>query len=160
MLCLDLDHFKQVNDTLGHAAGDLLLRTVSERLRAGLRETDTLARIGGDEFAVVMPGVGQPRDAEIVAIRLIEAIRDPIILDGQQAFVGLSVGITLGDGHIPPGELAKQGDMALYQAKEAGRGIHRFFAPEMNARLQQRRAMETDLRQAQANGEITLHYQP
>lgn len=160
MLCLDLDHFKQVNDTFGHAAGDLLLRAVVARLRADLRECDTLARLGGDEFAIILPALREPLDAEVVAARLIEAIRAPIVLDGQQAFVGLSVGIALGTGDVAAGELAMQADIALYQAKDAGRGTYRFFAPEMNARLQRRRALENDLRRALDCGEITLHYQP
>jgi diguanylate cyclase (GGDEF)-like protein len=160
MLCLDLDHFKQVNDTLGHAAGDQLLRAVVARLRASLRDTDTLARMGGDEFAVVIPEVRQPRDVEIVAARMIEAIRAPFDLDGQQAFVGLSVGIALGEGDAVVSELSMHADMALYQAKEAGRGVYRFFAPEMNERLQRRRVLETALHQALDKGEITLHYQP
>jgi diguanylate cyclase (GGDEF)-like protein len=160
MLCLDLDHFKTVNDTLGHAAGDLLLRMVTERLRARLRESDTLARIGGDEFAVIMPEVQQPREVEIVATRLIEAIRAPFMLDGQQTFIGLSLGIALGEGDVAAGELTKQADMALYQAKDEGRGVYRFFAPDMNVRLLRRRALENDLHRALDNGEITLHYQP
>jgi diguanylate cyclase (GGDEF)-like protein len=160
MLCLDLDRFKEVNDTLGHAAGDMLLRTVTDRLRKCLRESDTLARIGGDEFAVIQLATRQPRDAEVVATRLIEAMRDPVMLDGQQVFVGLSIGIALNASGIDAAELTKQADMALYRAKAAGRGGFCFFAPEMNADRQRRRAMENDLRTALDHGELTVHYQP
>jgi len=160
MLCLDLDRFKQVNDTLGHAAGDMLLRTITDRLRARLRESDTLARIGGDEFAVILPAAHLPLDAEALAARLIEAVRDPVTLDGQQVFVGLSIGIALGAPGINAAELTKQADVALYRAKQGGRGGFCFFAPEMNADLQRRRAMENDLRAALASGELAVHYQP
>ncbi len=160
LLCLDLDHFKIVNDTLGHAAGDTVLCTMATRLRRSLRENSTLARVGGDEFVVILPEVSGPLHVEKIAARLIDAVRAPVILDGQSVFVGLSVGIALGAGDTAPAELTKQADMALYQAKEAGRGVHRFFAPEMNERLQRRRVLENDLRQALASGEITLAYQP
>ncbi|KAA5613865.1 EAL domain-containing protein [Rhodovastum atsumiense] len=160
VLCLDLDRFKEVNDTLGHAAGDQLLRTVTARLRACLRESDTLARLGGDEFAVIQPRARQPDDAQRLSHRLIAALEDPINLNGQQASVGVSIGIAFGGGESEPGQMLKNADVALYQAKEAGRGGFCFFAPEMNARLMERRAMELDLRSAMANGELFLHYQP
>jgi diguanylate cyclase (GGDEF)-like protein len=160
MLCLDLDRFKEVNDTLGHAAGDALLRVVTGRLRDCLREGDTLARIGGDEFAVIQPSASQPRGAEVLAGRLIEVLREPVTIDGQQIFVGLSIGIALSAPGVDAAELRKQADVALYRAKAAGRGRFCFFVPEMNASLQRRRTMENDLRSALANGELHAHYQP
>lgn len=160
MLCLDLDHFKEVNDTLGHACGDMLLRTVALRMRECLREGDTLARLGGDEFAVIAPAVRQPGDAETLSTRLIEAVRRPVPIDGQQIFVGLSVGIAIGGPDSTGGELVKQADLALYQAKENGRGGYCFFEPEMDAKLRRRRALENDLRAALAAGEISVNYQP
>ncbi len=160
MLCLDLDHFKEVNDTLGHDAGDALLRTIVGRLRACIRATDTLARIGGDEFAVVVPAVHKPLEAEALATRFIEAARDAVTLDGQQVFIGMSVGIAFSAPDLDAAELTKQADVALYQAKAAGRGGYCFFAPEMNAGLQRRRMMGNDLRAAFARAELAIYYQP
>ena len=133
MLCLDLDNFKEVNDTHGHAAGDALLRTVSVRLRACLREGDTLARVGGDEFVVIQLCAGLPDAARALASRLIAAMREPVTLDGQQVFVGLSVGIAISAPNVSADELAKQADVALYSAKADGRGRFCVFASEMNA---------------------------
>ena len=160
MMCLDLDHFKEVNDTLGHAAGDMLLRTVAGRLRACLRERDTLARLGGDEFAVVQPDAHDRQAPAVLAARLIEAVRSPVTIDGQEVFVGLSIGIAVDTPGADAAELTKQADVALYQAKAAGRGCFRFFDPEMNASLQLRRAMENDLRAALAGGQLAVLYQP
>jgi diguanylate cyclase (GGDEF)-like protein len=160
MLCLDLDRFKDVNDTLGHSAGDTLLRIVTERLRRCLRESDTVARLGGDEFAIVLPSVRSPRDAEGLAARLIEVVREPVDLDGQQVFIGVSIGIAFSTPDADGAELAKQADVALYQAKSSGRGGFCFFAPEMNASVRERRAIENDLRAALARDELTVCYQP
>jgi len=160
MHCLDLDRFKEVNDTLGHPAGDALLRIVAQRVLACLRETDTLARLGGDEFAVIQPGVRRPYDAEVLATRLIEAVREPAMLEGQQVFIGLSIGIALSSRDTDATELTKAADVALYKAKAAGRGGFCFFAPEMNDALRERHAMENDLRAALRRGELTVHYQP
>jgi diguanylate cyclase (GGDEF)-like protein len=159
MLFLDLDHFKEVNDSLGHGAGDVLLREVSKRLHACIRASDTLARLGGDEFAVVQCGSDR-RAASALANRLITAIREPVSLDGQYTFVGLSIGIALSTAQSDSAELIKQADMALYEVKRTGRGTFCFFSPEMNTRLQRRRSMEYELRSAVENGELTLHYQP
>ena len=160
MLCLDLDHFKEVNDTLGHAAGDALLRTVTARLRACLRESDTLARVGGDEFAVIQSCTRLPDDAGALATRLIAATHESVTLDGHQVFVGLSIGIAISGPDVSATELAKQADVALYGAKAGGRGGFCFFAPEMNASLLSRRAMENDLRAAPESGGLAVHYQP
>ncbi|WP_149539925.1 putative bifunctional diguanylate cyclase/phosphodiesterase [Siccirubricoccus phaeus] len=161
--CIDLDRFKEVNDTLGHAAGDLLLTQVATRLNACIRETDTLARLGGDEFAVVQCGAIPPAEVEALARRMVEVLAEPFDLNGHQAIIGTSIGIALRQGAealIDPALLLQEADVALYQAKDAGRGTWRFFAAEMNARLQARKALEADLRRALAEGQFSLHYQP
>ncbi len=158
---LDLDHFKTVNDTLGHPTGDKLLKMVTQRLRALVRETDTIARMGGDEFAVLQVAISQPADATVLALRMIETLSAPYNLDGTQVVIGTSVGIAIGpaDGQSPE-ELIRNSDLALYRAKDDGRGTYRFFGPEMDAQMQVRRAMEYDLRKALAANEFELHYQP
>ncbi len=160
VLCLDLDRFKAVNDTLGHLVGDSLLRTVAERLRSTARESDTVARLGGDEFAVLMPAA-RPSDAGALARRAIDVISQPYDVDGHRLNIGLSVGIAVGprDGDDPD-QLLRSADMALYRAKQDGRGTFRFFEAEMDARMQARRVLELDLRQALASGQFELHYQP
>jgi diguanylate cyclase (GGDEF)-like protein len=161
VLYLDLDHFKAVNDTLGHPVGDLLLQDVTRRLKTQIRETDTVARLGGDEFAIVQSSVNQPLDATALATRLIEALSAPYEFDGQQVLIGTSIGIALvpGDGEDPD-HILKNADMALYRAKADGRGRYRFFKPEMDARMQARRILELDLRKALIAGEFELFYQP
>jgi len=161
VLCLDLDHFKSVNDTLGHPAGDCLLRTVAERLRQSVRETDIVARVGGDEFAVVQVAAEQPRGAIVLADRLIETLAKPFDLDGHQVVIGTSIGIALApsDG-LDTDQLMKNADMALYRAKADGRGVSRFFEPEMDAKMQARRTLEIDLRKALVEDEFELYYQP
>jgi diguanylate cyclase (GGDEF)-like protein len=160
LLCIDLDHFKQVNDTLGHAAGDQLLCALSERIGGCLREGDTLARLGGDEFAVIQPYATGAQDAETVAHRILHVARAPVDLNGQQAQVSLSIGIALGDVGTDSAHLLQNADIALYQAKDNGRAQWCFFDPKMNARLQERRALEQDLRGALARQELFLLYQP
>ena len=160
LLLLDLDRFKNVNDTLGHAIGDALLCQVAQCLRAHVREGDVVARLGGDEFAVLQTGSGQPGSATTLAQRLIEVLSQPFELDGHQAYIGCSVGIALAPFDGDTAEvLLKNADLALYRAKGAGRGVLRFFEPEMDARLQRRRRLETDLRRAVAQGEFVLAYQ-
>ena len=160
VLCLDLDHFKEVNDTLGHAAGDLLLRSAASRMSGCLRGGNTIARIGGDEFVALQGNVRGVRDAELLAGRLIEAIRKPFDLEGQRVFIGLSIGIALSAPNVGPTELVKRADTALYEAKQGGRGTFRCFVPEMDERVQQRRSLENDLRAAVGTDQLTLHYQP
>lgn len=160
VMCLDLDRFKEVNDTLGHAAGDMLLRSVSSRLQACLREGDTLARLGGDEFAVIQVRAGQPQGAQLLASRLIAALEAPVILNDAQASVGVSIGIAVCEGGEEAGQMLKDADVALYHAKDSGRGRYSFFAPAMNVRLHERREMEADLRAALANDGLRLLYQP
>jgi diguanylate cyclase (GGDEF)-like protein len=161
VLMLDLDRFKEVNDTLGHPAGDVLLKTVAERLRSCVRETDTIARLGGDEFAIVHRVDEAGPEAAALAKRILELLSAPFDLNGHQATIGTSIGIALApaDGRDPD-ELLKNADLALYRAKSEGRGIYRFFEPEMDQRMQARRKLEHDLRRALINGEFAVHYQP
>ncbi|HEU0060525.1 MAG TPA: PAS-domain containing protein, partial [Hyphomicrobiaceae bacterium] len=158
---LDLDHFKHVNDTLGHPVGDKLLQMVANRLRALVRNTDTVARMGGDEFAIVQVALSQVVDATSLAQRVIAALSEPYEVDGHQVVIGTSVGITLApsDGLIPE-QLIRNGDLALYRAKGDGRGTFRFFESEMDVQMQARRTLEQDLRKALIAGELELHYQP
>jgi diguanylate cyclase (GGDEF)-like protein/PAS domain S-box-containing protein len=161
VLCLDLDHFKEVNDTLGHPVGDALLQVVADRIRACVRPTDCVARLGGDEFAIVQVPINQPADCIALATRLIASIAEPYDIGGHQIVIGASVGIAIapGDGNDAD-SLLKNADMALYRAKEDGRGAYRFFEPDMDARMQVRRALELDLRKAVALEEFELYYQP
>lgn len=161
VLCLDLDRFKNVNDTLGHALGDELLRAVSDRLRACAREVDTVARLGGDEFAIVQLGINGPADAAILAERVITVVSEPYDLKGHRVVIGTSCGIA-----IPPEAgtscetLLKNADLALYRAKTDGRAVFRRYEREMEARLHGRLTMEADLRRAIERGELELFYQP
>jgi diguanylate cyclase (GGDEF)-like protein/PAS domain S-box-containing protein len=161
ILLLDLDRFKEVNDTLGHPTGDLLLRTVSSRLQLELRDTDTLARLGGDEFGIIQSRLQGPQDAASLSKRLIEALQKPFELGAHQVFIGASIGIVLAPTNgLEADVLIKGADMALYRAKEDGRGCWRFFEPEMDARMQQRRALELDLYRALEAAEFEVLYQP
>jgi diguanylate cyclase (GGDEF)-like protein len=161
VLCLDLDHFKGVNDTLGHPFGDVLLKAVADRLRQCVAEGDTVARLGGDEFAIIRVDVERPEEVNILALKLVEALAVPYELDGNEIIVSISIGIALApDDGTSPAQLLKNADMAMYRAKADGRGTRRFFEPEMDARVQARRALELDLRRAIIQGEFELHYQP
>ena len=161
VLCLDLDQFKSVNDTLGHPVGDELLKLVAERLRGCTREPDTIARLGGDEFAIVMTQIQEPTDAAILSRRIRESVARPYQIDDHQIITDISIGISIApiDGSEPD-VLLKNADMALYGAKADGRGTYRFFELEMDARMKERRNLEMDLRKALANEEFELHYQP
>jgi diguanylate cyclase (GGDEF)-like protein len=160
IFCLDLDYFKQVNDTSGHPVGDELLRAVANRLRGCVREIDTVVRLGGDEFAIIQPGITNPEDAALLARRLVECVGAPYEFDGKRLIIGCSVGIAMApsDGTIAE-KLLKNADIALYRAKSDGRGTWRFFEPEMDASLQARRALELDLREAMDKDEFELFYQ-
>lgn len=160
-LCLDLDNFKNVNDALGHQIGDELLRSVAKRLRNVLRDQDTLARIGGDEFAIVLPSVASGDEASVVAQRLIEAIRPPVNIEGHNLSVGLSVGIALSTTITnTPEQLLRCADMALYEAKRNGRNRFEHFTLEMDDVARSRRLIENDLRDAISGGHLRLYYQP
>jgi diguanylate cyclase (GGDEF)-like protein len=158
---LDLDQFKAVNDTFGHPVGDKLLRTVAERLRGLVRETDTIARTGGDEFVIVQAPITDPAQATSLAQDIIVLIGEPFDIDGHQAVVGTSIGIAVGPGDgLTPDKLLRNADLALYRAKGDGRGTFRFFEPAMDLQMQTRRIMEQDLRRALPAGEFELYYQP
>jgi diguanylate cyclase (GGDEF)-like protein len=160
VLCLDLDDFKAVNDTLGHPIGDALLKSVAQRLTGCLHETDTVARLGGDEFAIVQVAGAQPVAATVLAQHLIESMAEPFEIEGHSVVIGTSIGIALApnDGSDPD-ELLKNADMALYRAKAEGRGTYRFFEAKMDADMQARRLLEVDLRGALARNEFEVHYQ-
>ena len=161
LLCLDLDQFKSVNDTLGHPIGDRLLKSVARRLADRTRETDTVARLGGDEFAIVQTEIQKPVEATAFAARLIDLVAEPIMIDGHQIVIGTSIGIALApqDG-LDPDQLLRCADLALYRAKVDGRGVYRLFQAEMDAQMQARRLMELDLRQAVHAGQLEVFYQP
>jgi diguanylate cyclase (GGDEF)-like protein len=161
VLCLDLDHFKSINDTLGHPVGDRLLKVVAERLRKCLRGSDIAARLGGDEFAVLQCGSAQPQASTTLAHRVLEAISAPYQIDGHQVVTGASIGVAIAptDGSDPD-LLLQHADLALYRAKGDGRGTYRYFESAMDARMRERRALELDLRRALANDELAVFYQP
>lgn len=160
VLCFDLDNFKTVNDRLGHAAGDRLLRWVAAQLQENVGEHDTVARLGGDEFAVLQRGP-QPQSAERLARRLVEIIGHPPPLENQSIHVGVSVGIAIAPDHgLDADELMKCADLALYQAKAKGRGAYRLFEPEMEEEARSRHALERDLRGALEAREFHLAFQP
>ena len=161
VLAVDLDRFKHVNDTLGHPIGDALLRKVAERLEATLRPTDSVARFGGDEFAVIQGGVSSVADADVLARRIVDLLGRAYVIEGHLINIGASVGVALApaDG-TDPDVLMRNADLALYRAKKDGRDTFRFFEPEMDARMQARRSLELDLRKALALHEFELVYQP
>jgi diguanylate cyclase (GGDEF)-like protein/PAS domain S-box-containing protein len=162
VLYLDLDHFKSVNDTLGHSTGDELLKAAGDRLRGCLQDSDFIARLGDDEFVIIQTTLDEATDAAALAQRVRdEMIRAPFELNGHRIVVDISIGIALApnDG-ADADQLLKSADMALYGAKSEGRGTYRFFEPDMDARMKRRRALEADLRNALVNGEFELSYQP
>ncbi len=161
VLSLDLDRFKNVNDTLGHPIGDLLLKAAADRMRSCVRGEDLVARLGGDEFAIVQVSSAQTSDVNALATRLIEVVGAPYDLDRHQVIVGASIGIAIAptDGSKPD-TLMKSADLALYRAKANGGSAFRFFEAQMDARMQARHALELDLRKAIVNSEFELYYQP
>ncbi|MDR5876269.1 EAL domain-containing protein [Halomonas sp. CUBES01] len=166
LLFIDIDNFKQVNDTLGHFAGDQLLQHLGRQMGQALRETDTLARLGGDEFAVLIEGLGQRREhtaelAESIAQKLQDVMQQPIALEEDSVSVTASIGITVvSDPSSTVDDYLQQADMALFQAKRNGRSSLSFFDPTMQAELLSRVRLENELREAQANDEWRLYYQP
>jgi diguanylate cyclase (GGDEF)-like protein/PAS domain S-box-containing protein len=161
VLCLDLDHFKEVNDTLGHGAGDLLLKEVAARLQTCVRPSDTVARLGGDEFAIIQSEISGSGDVQALSARIIEVIKEPFRIDGNELHVGVSIGVCMPlSREDSPEKLLKNADIALYRAKQAGRGATRFFEAKMDVELQDRKALENDLRNAIARDELDVNYQP
>jgi len=161
VLYIDLDHLKRVNDTLGHPLGDALLKGVADRLLGCVRDVDTVARLSGDEFAVIQASIDRPSDAAALATRIREAIRAPIDMNGHKIVADISIGISIApDDGRELDELLKTADIALYEAKNAGRGRYCFYEAKMNERIQARARLENDLRGALARGEFELFYQP
>ena len=161
VLMLDLDRFKEINDTLGHPVGDALLQAVAARLRGCVRETALVARLGGDEFAVIEYVANPPIEVSALAERITAALCEPFDLGDHQVTTGTSIGIAVAprDG-ADSDEILKCADLALYSAKNGGRGTFRFFEPELDQHMHARRNLERDMRSALANDEFELHYQP
>ena len=161
LLFLDLDRFKQTNDTLGHAAGDELLRRAADRIKKSVRESDTIARLGGDEFTIVLPRLASARDAGAIARDLLKALADPFDVEGQKIHAGASIGIAMFPDHgTSSSELLKNADTAMYRAKDQGRGGFVFFEESMNVDANRRATLDRELRRALERGELALHYQP
>jgi diguanylate cyclase (GGDEF)-like protein len=162
LLFLDLDRFKMVNDTLGHAAGDTLIREFAQRLAGVVRATDTAARLGGDEFAIIQTDIDSVRDIDDLCARIIEAAAAPFVIDGSQLHVGVSIGVALaGKDGLTADELGRRADIALYEVKAAGRGSYRLFTPAMDEPIRARRNAERDLRAAlEAGDQLSVAYQP
>ncbi len=161
VLFLDLDRFKVINDSLGHALGDRLLQETASRLSTCVREGDTVARIGGDEFVLLLPGIQRPVEVARVAEKVLDALREPRVVDGHELVVTATVGISLYPDDGQDAEtLVKQADTALYRAKEQGRNRYQLFTPSMNAGALERLVLENGLRRALAQGELRIHYQP
>ncbi len=161
VLFLDLDRFKNVNDSLGHFAGDLLLQAVANRLRQCTRGMDTVARLGGDEFVIVLNGIREANDAAHVAQKVLEVMAEPVLIEGQEIVTTPSIGISLypedGESHAA---LIKNADAAMYHAKDLGRGNFQFFTQNMNAKAFEQLSFESDLKLALKREEFVLHYQP
>lgn len=162
LLYVDLDRFKQINDSLGHPAGDAVIREVAQRLSKVVRETDTVARLGGDEFAILQTGISQPAEVEIVCMRIVEELGRPFDLMGGQSFIGASIGVAIAptDG-LDRTELTRRADIALYRSKLEGRGRYTFFSSSMDETVRAREEVERDLRRALIKpGQLQVHYQP
>jgi diguanylate cyclase (GGDEF)-like protein/PAS domain S-box-containing protein len=160
VLLVDLDRFKVINDSLGHAAGDELLLALAPRLKAAMRPQDTVARLGGDEFVVVCEGLVSPRDAVAVAERIAPAIAQPVTLASGEHLVSASVGIAVGRAGDTPESLLRDADAAMYRAKERGRGRYELFDEPMREQVMRRLRTENELRRAVDGGELRVHYQP
>ena len=161
LMFLDLDHFKSVNDSLGHAVGDELLKIVAQRLVGCVRAQDTVSRIGGDEFAIIQVGLNFPADAHVQANRMIKALAEPITIGSHKLFSGVSVGITVYPGDAETVEqLQKNADLAMYQAKEEQRNTFRFFDADLNASVQRRLFLEQELRTALSDEQFMIYFQP
>lgn len=160
LLVIDLDHFKHVNDTLGHGAGDELLRCVAQRLQGCVRELDIVARLGGDEFAILQVGPDGRQGIEAFARRVVEVVSAPYTVDGRSATIGASIGITRAEDSPDIEQMFHNADLAVYRVKAEGRNGYRLFEPEMDETAQARRQLEDDVRRASERGEFELYYQP
>ena len=161
VMFMDLDQFKHINDSLGHAVGDQLLQSVAHRLVGCVRQSDTISRQGGDEFVLLLPQIEQAEDAALSAQKVLVALAPPHHIDGHDLHIGVSIGISLYPGDGQDAEtLIKNADIAMYHAKENGRNNYQFFAQSMNARAVQRQSVEASLRRALERQEFVLHYQP
>jgi diguanylate cyclase (GGDEF)-like protein len=161
VMFIDLDRFKNVNDTLGHAVGDQLLQQVSERLTRSVRSGDTVGRLGGDEFAIVLSNFSSALDANLVAQKIMAGFDEPFRLEGSDIYVTASIGITLyPDDSADQDTLIKNADAAMYRAKEAGRNSYQFYTSGMNARAVETLSLESNLRRALERSEFLLHFQP
>ena len=161
LLFVDLDRFKSVNDTMGHHAGDQLLTSVTQRLTSSVRECDTIARLSGDEFIIMMDSLKQSEDAAIVARKVIAALQQSFIIDGKEVFIGASIGISIypEDGDTA-NDLIKAADIAMYQAKHEGRNDYRFYTPSLGETVHERLTLDTMLRHALERQELVVYYQP
>ena len=160
VLCLDLDYFKDVNDTRGHRVGDRLLRLVAERLRAAVRLDEPIARLGGDEFAILLDGPSNPENVADLANRLIVSIGNPFVIEGTKSYVGASIGVAIYGRTPVTRRHSVHADIALYRAKAEGRQTYRFFSNEMDEEVRSRVRLTDELRLAIANAELFLVYQP
>lgn len=160
LVFLDLDRFKNINDTLGHSAGDDLLKEVAHRLKSCIRRSDTIARLGGDEFVIILPAINQTEDATLIARKILQSFSPAVDLDGHEVFITTSIGIAIypSDGQDSE-SLVRNADTAMYQAKDRGRNNFQFFSPEMNRKVQEFLNLETSLRRALSRQEFLLHYQ-
>ncbi|HEX8949777.1 MAG TPA: EAL domain-containing protein, partial [Dissulfurispiraceae bacterium] len=158
---LDLDRFKEINDTLGHEAGDHLLKEVAARLRKTIRASDTLARIGGDEFNMILSDIAQEEDVTVIVRKILSSFQEPFTVDGHELYITTSIGVSIypddsGDVEV----LLRYADIAMYHAKEHGRNNYQFYSPSINFRSFERIRLENMLRRAVEHGELEMHYQP
>ena len=160
VLFIDLDNFKNVNDSLGHLAGDELLIVTTARLRSCLRPVDTAARLGGDEFAVLVEDLIDGQEVTVLAAQLLDALRSPFEVAGREVFIGASIGVAIGSSELNSDQLLRNADLAMYRAKNGGRDRAELFAPEMHEAAIERLELEAALRRSIQNDELTLHYQP
>src|SRR5690606_2076865 len=161
VLFLDLDHFKHINDSLGHPVGDLLLKGIAQRLKEQLRDIDTVARLGGDEFIILLPGLHQPQDAEPIAEKLLGCFAEPFQADDHEFFISASIGVILypqNCNHVAT--LVKTADAAMYRSKANGRNRVEFYTRDLTCQANERMALEHELRRAIERNELTLYYQP
>lgn len=160
ILFIDLDHFKNINDALGHTVGDMVLQSVGNRLEEGLRDGDTVAYLSGDEFPIILNGIEGRAEAEKKARGILKTLAEPFIVEGKEIYTTGSIGIVLyPDSATTIGDLMRYVDTAAYKAKELGRNTYQFYSEQLSAEVQRRLEIETGLRRALENGELSLNYQ-